>query len=145
MVGVLIVLFLYALFTLYWGVFTHITLSIAYSINNDKLTNQSIDSSVRTFNLYKGLSYFIYILVLIVIIVLSKYTDVKIAMYILNGLWLLGLGMIKVHISLIDHLINVLFIPKSLKTIEREFVIGCIEYDSGLKFKYRLKREMFNI
>ena len=81
----------------------------------------------------------------IIFIVLSKYIDSVLGMFILNALWLLGIGFIKLNILLIDHLLNVLFIPNSLKTLEKELVIGCIEYNSGLKFKYRLKREMFNI
>jgi len=143
--GFLILIFLYALFIAYWVFFTKITLSVAYRVYDRKLKSETMDSSNRIFNIYQFMSYLSYLFVLVIIILLSKYTDIKIAMYILNGLWLLGLGMIKVNVSLIDHLINVLFIPNCLKTIEKEFIIGAIEYNSGLKFKYRLRREIFNI
>lgn len=145
MIGFLILVFLYTLFAVYWFFFTKITLSIAYNVYGKKQKSETMDSSNRVFNLYKIISYVSYVLVLIVIISLSKYANIKIAMHILNWTWILGLGMIKVNISLIDHLINVLFIPHGLKTIEKDFIIGAIEYNSGLKFKYRLRREVFNI
>ncbi|WP_368262599.1 hypothetical protein [Clostridium disporicum] len=145
MVELLLLLFLYILFVGYWIAFTHITLNIAYIVNEKKNSSDNMNDSIRLFNIYKFLSYLTYVLLLIIFIVLSKYIDSVLGMFILNALWLLGIGFIKLNILLIDHLLNVLFIPNSLKTLEKELVIGCIEYNSGLKFKYRLKREMFNI
>lgn len=145
MVELLLLLFLYILFVGYWIAFTHITLNIAYIVNEKKNSRDNMNDSIRLFNIYKFLSYLTYVLLLIIFIVLSKYIDSVLGMFILNALWLLGIGFIKLNILLIDHLLNVLFIPNSLKTLEKELVIGCIEYNSGLKFKYRLKREMFNI
>lgn len=145
MVELLLLLFLYILFVGYWIAFAHITLNIAYIVNEKKNSSDNMNDSIRLFNIYKFLSYLTYVLLLIIFIVLSKYIDSVLGMFILNALWLLGIGFIKLNILLIDHLLNVLFIPNSLKTLEKELVIGCIEYNSGLKFKYRLKREMFNI
>ena len=145
MVELLLLLFLYILFVGYWIAFTHITLNIAYIVNEKKNSSDNMNDSIRLFNIYKFLSYLTYVLLLIIFIVLSKYIDSVLGMFILNALWLLGIVFIKLNILLIDHLLNVLFIPNSLKTLEKELVIGCIEYNSGLKFKYRLKREMFNI
>lgn len=143
---IFLVVSLYIALFLYLYLFINKTSEVAYKIHNNKKENLKEDISFNLFNFYKISSYVIMFIILIAGIFIAPNIRLNGWMYIFYILWIIGVLFIKLNISLIDHLINVLYVKGALKKIEKEYLIGAfVKENNRYCFSYRIKRDKLYI
>lgn len=140
------IILMYLLLFTFLFLFIKETSKLAYKLNKNKNDNVREDDNLKLFYIYKGISYTMLILILVLSIFLSSNIKLDGWIYIFNIIWVITLLFIKLNISLIDHLLNVMYVRNSVKYIEKEFLIGGILKDNHrFYFSYRLTLDKFYI
>lgn len=135
---ILMVASLYISLFLFITLFINKTSKIAYMLYNNKTSNAQEDSN-RLFNIYKYVSYIIDIGFVISAILIAPNIRLNGWIFIFYIFWLCSLGFVKLNVSLIEHLFNVLYIKENLIKIEKEYLIGGIVIEGNkCYFTYRL-------
>lgn len=92
------------------------------------------------------LSYIFYLIFLLATMFSAKYIYLKAWVLLYYGLWILGALFIYINIKLLNHFLDVLFVNRALKEIEKEFLIGAVvKRKDSYYFNYRLTSTILKI
>lgn len=143
---VALVILLYAILFIFLFLFVRKTSEIAYKLYDNKKENVQEEINFRLFGFYKYVSYALMMLILVMSIIIAPNIRLIGWIYIFNALWVISLIFVKLNITLIDHLLNVLYVKHALKSVEKELLIGgIIKEKHRFYFSYRLTLDKFYI
>lgn len=145
MLAVLTIIMYIALF-IYLFFFIKYTVNTVYKLHHNKKENMYEENNFRVFSYYKYFSYGAMFLIFLYSIFVSSQWVLKGWIAIFYILFFLSLLFVRKNISLVDHLLNIMYVRNSLEKIDKECLFGAIVKENNkYYFTYRLTRDKFYI
>lgn len=110
------------------------------------LRNIDEDSAYNKLKVYSICSYIISFIPLVCVLFISKGIHLLSWVYLYYAIWILCILFMKLNFKMIQHYLNVLFVPNELEQISKEFLIGAICNQNGqYVFIYRLTKDIIKL